>query len=79
MDLTQGIDVVESLVDGAAELDPNIPPATGLNSQLVDEIQKRRVRSLKPVTHLKDSSEVALRSARSMRVFINFPQLTLYR
>lgn len=30
-------------------------------------------------THLKDSNEVALRRVRSMRVFMNFPQLTLYR
>ena len=73
MDIAEGIDAMEGLVDGTTEFDADIPSGMAAISILDDDYGREAM----SCPHLKVSIVVALRSVRSSRVFMNFPQLTL--
>ena len=88
MKLTEGLDIVKRLVDGSAQLNSDVPPARGKQGTDTSATEQEGEKKKPPgsqsevgwmPTHLKDSSELALRKVRSRRVLRNFPQLYVYK
>lgn len=71
--MLQRRDTVQCPVDGAAELDADVPPRKSHKSQ------NGRCMQRAGWTNLKVSSDLAFLRVISSKVFMNLPQLALYR